>query len=279
MVELFRPKKVSDLIGNPTAIKQFIDCITKNRPCILHGPPGVGKTSCVYAYANEKGYTIHELNASDQRKTEDMENIIRQIQSHTFFPTIFLLDEIDGAEDFKALEECASNARNPLVFICNDLYKVQKKAKKLSQICEVIKFNHPWTSQISKLIERLEKETGKKADYTNISNDVRNSILCAFYGGNKNQTIDDFKIVGNFFSKGDITQLEERHLIWLLDNAQQNFKGKKLYNFYQALELASRTGRFQVLQSFGGNCSGRVEYPRFLKRRSILKKRDKDESN
>lgn len=277
LAEQFRPQRLSELIGNPISIKNFVKYIETCKPVILTGPPGVGKTSSVYAYAKEKGYKVQELNASDQRRSEDMESIIRQVGSNLFVPTIFLLDEIDGAEDFKALEDCVNNAKNPLVLICNDLYKVQQKSKKLTQICETIKFNHPWVSQISKLIERIEKETGKKADYTNISNDVRNSILCAFYGGDKCQTVDDFKTVTNFFQKGEITQLEQRHLYWLLDNGHENFKGRKLYNFYRLLELVSVTGRFQPLKCFSEG-KGQVQYPRYLKRSSIFKRSQKDES-
>jgi len=276
ITEQFRPKRLKDLIGNPTSIKNFVKCIETSKPCILCGPPGVGKTSTVFAYAKEKGYKVHELNASDQRKKENMEEIIRQVGSYLFVPTIFLLDEIDGAEDFKSLEECVNNAKNPLVLICNDLYKVQKKSTKLTQICEVIKFNHPWVSQISKLIERIEKETGKKADYTNISNDVRNSILCAFYGGDKCQVVDDFKTVISFFQKGDISQLEQKHLIWLLDNGHENFKGKKLYNFYKILDLVSATGRLEPLKQFNDG-RGQVQYPRYLKRNSIFKRNQQNE--
>ena len=274
LVEKFRPKSISDLIGNPTSIKKLKENILKGRTVLLYGPPGVGKTSSVYAIANDLGYKVHELNASDRRKAEDMERIIRQVSSNTFVPTIFLLDEIDGAESFKSIEQCVNNARNPLVLICNDFYKVQKKAKKLTQICEVIKFKHPWISQISKLIGRIEKKTGRKADYTNISNDVRNSILCAFYGGQKNHITDDFKTIANFFHKGETKNLEQKHLLWLMDNGHENFKGKKLYNFYQLLATASVTNRFSPLKQFSGG-RARVQYPRYLKRKKIFKKTKK----
>ena len=274
LTELFRPKKLKDLIGNPTSIKKLIKAVKENKPCILHGPPGVGKTSSVYALANDLGYKVHELNASDQRKAEDMERIIRQVSSNTFVPTIFLLDEIDGAESFKSIEQCVNNAKNPLVLICNDFYKVQRKAKELTQICETIKFKRPWISQISKLIERIEKKIGRKADYTNISNDVRNSILCAFYGGQKGSTSDDFKIIKGFFNKGEIVNLEQKHLLWLMDNGHENFKGRKLYNFYRLLATVSVTNRFSPLKQFSGG-RARVQYPRYLKRKKIFKRTKK----
>jgi len=272
LVKKFRPKTISDLIGNPTSIKKLKESILKNQVVLLYGPPGVGKTSSVYAIANDLGYKVQETNASDKRRAEDMERVIRQVASNTFVPTIFLLDEIDGAESFSSIEKCVNNARNPLVLICNNFYKVQKKAKKLTQICQIIQFKHPWISQISKLIERIEKKTGRKADYTNISNDVRNSILCAFYGGQKNQVEDDFKTIANFFQKGEIDKLKDKHLLWLLDNGHENFKGRKLYSFYQVLAVVSATGRLRPLKQFGGS-RGNVQYPRYLKRKKMYKKK------
>lgn len=278
LTERFRPKRLKDLIGNPTPIKNLVKAIKECKPCIVYGPPGIGKTSAVHAIGNENGYRVLELNASDKRKKEDMERVIRQVASNVFVPTIFLLDEIDGAEDFVALEECVNHAKNPLVLICNDYYKVKKKALKLTQICKTIKFKRPWRSQITKLIERIEKETGKKADKTVVTNDVRNSILCAFYGGQKNVTTDDFKIVTNFFQKGDITQLKDKHLLWLLDNGQTCFKGKKLYDFYILLELVSRIGRFTPLKIFSEG-RGRIQYPRYLNRRKIFRRVKKNEQS
>lgn len=274
LTERFRPKKLSDLIGNPRAIKRLVKAVKEKKPCIVHGPPGVGKTSAVYALANEKNYKVQEYNASDKRKAEDMERVIRQVSSNTFVPTIFLLDEIDGAESFKSIEKCVNNTKNPLVLICNDFYKVQRRAKKLTQVCETIQFRRPWISQVSKLIERIEKATGKKADYSNISNDVRNSILCAFYGGQKNIANDDFKIMKNYFQKGETLKLESKHMLWLLDNGHENFKGKKLYVFYRILNLVSVTNKFSPLKQF---VSGRsmVHYPRYLKRKKLFKKTKK----
>jgi len=277
LTERFRPKKLNDLIGNPEAIKRLVKAVEEKEPCIVHGPPGIGKTSAVYAIANEKNYKVLELNASDQRRAEDMERIIRQVSSNTFVPTIFLLDEIDGAESFKSIEKCVNNTRNPLVLICNDFYKVQRKAKKLTQVCKTIRFRRPWITQVSKLIEHIENRTGKKADYTNITNDVRNSILCAFYGGQKNRKNDDFKVMEDFFRKGETVQLKQKHLLWLLDNGHENFKGKKLYEFYQFLALVSITKRFNSLKHFNSG-KGRAKYPRYLKRKKMFKKTKKKEN-
>jgi replication factor C large subunit len=127
LLDQFRPTSTSQLIGNPTAIKKLVKCIKEGKPCLVYGPAGVGKTSSVYAYAKEKNYKVEETNASDQRKKEDMEPLIRRLQCEIFFPTIFLLDEVDGAEHFNSIEQCIKYTKHPLVLICNDVYKIPQK--------------------------------------------------------------------------------------------------------------------------------------------------------
>jgi hypothetical protein len=130
---------------------------------------------------------------------------------------------------------------------------------------------------VSKLIEKISLATGKRANYSNISGDVRNSILCAFFNGNKYTLEDDFKIISDFYKKSNPYNLDNRkHLIWLLDNSTENLKGKKLYDFIQLLSLCDRTNRFDSL-SLTSIGKGLVNYPRCLQRAKILRSKNKDE--
>jgi len=69
----YRPKKISDVVDQEQAKQRILEWLKKwpnveKRALLLYGPPGVGKSSLVEAVANELGYELIELNASDSRR-------------------------------------------------------------------------------------------------------------------------------------------------------------------------------------------------------------------
>ena len=69
--EKYRPVDLGKLIGNDDVRGKFNQWLrtwkNSSKPALLQGPPGVGKTTLVYALANELNYNIIEFNASDTR--------------------------------------------------------------------------------------------------------------------------------------------------------------------------------------------------------------------
>ena len=68
--EKYRARGFSDVKGQDLAIdkvKIFLKMFPKKKSLVLHGPPGVGKTSLAYAIAFEMDAEVLELNASDFR--------------------------------------------------------------------------------------------------------------------------------------------------------------------------------------------------------------------
>ncbi len=68
---------------------------------LLSGPPGLGKTTLAHVIAQQAGYGVFEMNASDARTTAAVEETIRNALESASLkdprPTLVVIDEIDGA--------------------------------------------------------------------------------------------------------------------------------------------------------------------------------------
>ena len=73
LTDKYAPKKLDDLLGNDEArarVRQWVlNWIAgrKQRPLLLHGPAGVGKTGTACALAKEFELDLIEMNASELR--------------------------------------------------------------------------------------------------------------------------------------------------------------------------------------------------------------------
>lgn len=125
-------------------VKIFIKQFPKKKSIILHGPPGVGKTSLAYALASEIDLEILELNASDLRDKEKISQIIGPASlSQSLFKKgkIILIDEVDGisARDRGGLSELLSileKSAFPVLITANDIW--QQKFNLLRQKSELV---------------------------------------------------------------------------------------------------------------------------------------------
>lgn len=141
--ETRRPETFDGIVGH-AEVKERLRSYLATKPytnvILLHGPPGIGKTTLALASTRSCGFEPLEINASQSmRSFADVENLIQSCQ-HTRSitsllyndqtPMCLLLDEIDGSDPHaqRKLTEWMIGPRRkiPVLLTCNEVPRVLK---------------------------------------------------------------------------------------------------------------------------------------------------------
>lgn len=166
-IEEYRPRHLNEIVGNKQSISKlnnWINDFLKGRTkkaALLYGPTGVGKTSSVYAVANEFDLDVIELNASDQRNYLMIKKIAGSaIENYSINQKnkIILFDEADnlyGVSDksgARGIREIIEKSSYPVILTANILKKVPKDVKNL---CITIKFDQLKEPEILSVLKNI----------------------------------------------------------------------------------------------------------------------------
>ncbi|RMG25878.1 MAG: replication factor C large subunit [Methanobacteriota archaeon] len=172
-VEKYRPKTKKELIGNKAAIDRIDRFLSEWKPdkkpkgLLLVGPPGIGKTTAVYALANDHNMDVVEFNASDNRNKKDLLEFVQPLTEYTNLFSermkVILIDEVDGLSGQKdrgavpTLNKLLQSTRYPIILCANDIE--DNKVQSLAKNVPLVQFSRPDEFTIFELLEKIaEKE-------------------------------------------------------------------------------------------------------------------------
>ncbi len=133
----FFPKSFEDFIGNSEvvdSVKKWVaawETGEKQKPLLFHGQSGAGKTCLALLTAQQFGWDLFEMNASDFRTKDVIEKIAGAASQSSSFSgrrRLILIDEVDGIQGRadsgggSALVKILKNAQQPVIMTANDLY-------------------------------------------------------------------------------------------------------------------------------------------------------------
>lgn len=279
----YAPKSTKEIIGQGPVVAEILEYIqqfprVKKRALLLHGTPGSGKTSTIYAIANDLNCEVLEVNASDTRNKDQIETIIGSAsKSVSLFggSKLILIDEVDGIAGNQdrggvpALIKAIEESKFPIIMTCNDPY--EQKFNSLRSKSNIITFQTLKPASIVPVLRQICEKEGIQCEEEALKQiahlcqgDLRGAIndLQSVCEGKKSITKSDLDVLGEreyktsmfdalltIFKQSDLAIVEraldnvaedpDEVFMWLDENIPKEYtKMGDLYRAYDALSLA-----------------------------------------
>jgi replication factor C large subunit len=282
--EKYRPSTLAEVRGNNKArdsLKEWADTWDDHREAvILHGTPGVGKTSAAHALANDMDWPTIELNASDTR-TKDVINQVAGEAAKSGTLTageagrrLVIMDEADnihGNSDrggARAIGSLVKEAGQPMILIANEFYEMSNS---LRNNCQDIEFSAVQKRSIVPVLRDICRK--ENIEYTDAaiediaeqnSGDLRGAIKDMqataegrdrieaddYVSGERDTSSGIFEYLDVVLKEGDaeealkksydVDETPDDLINWIEDNMPKDYQGAELARAYRSLSDADR---------------------------------------
>ncbi|MBI5798212.1 replication factor C large subunit [Candidatus Woesearchaeota archaeon] len=271
--KLYEPNYLNEIVGQEKALFTIEKALTIKKPLLFHGPTGTGKTITAHLLGKEKNLEVFEINASDVRNKENIQNILGSAMTqHSLFSKgkIILIDDIDALSGTKdrgglpAIESLLESTKFPVIITCINPW--DDKFSKLRRKCTLIEFNPIKTEAMREVLKNIAEKEGiesteeilteigkwSKGDMRAAITDLQTygitKILNTEEKGERDKEEDllfclrkilkgkKWEEVYNIFDKSneDINEC----LLWLDENLPKEYKGADLNKAYTAISKA-----------------------------------------
>ncbi len=282
--EKYRPTTLAEVRGNDKArdaLKEWARSWEDHRKAVvLHGSPGIGKTSAAHALANDMGWPTIELNASDTRTKDVIETVAGEAaKSGTLTEggtgrRLVIMDEADnihGNSDrggSRAVTSLVKEAGQPMILIANEFYDMSNG---LRNACEDIEFRDVSKRSIVPVLRDVLRQEDISFDddaLTEIAEmndgDLRGAVkdLQALADGKEHLSADDVVTGERDTTEGifdyldlvikeagaeealkasyDVDETPDDLINWIEDNMPKDYEGAELARAYEFLANADR---------------------------------------
>jgi replication factor C large subunit len=280
--EAYRPTTLSEVRGNDKArdaLYEWADTWERHRTAVIvHGSPGVGKTSAAHALAADMGWPTIELNTSDQRTANVIERVAGEaamsgtLTSGGAGRRLVILDEADnihGTYDrggARAVTRLVKDANQPMVLIANEFYDMSRG---LRDACETIEFRDVSARSIVPVLRDICRKEGVEYDEEALeaiaertSGDLRSAVndlqalaesherltTGTVVTGERDRSVGIFEFMDDLFKEEGpegalrasyaVDETPDDLINWIEDNVPKVYSGPELSDAYGSMGRA-----------------------------------------